>query len=59
MWALRVHGYVFAVSFCFITLMAASQKTDPSEGKFVTNYNILNFSVSFSFFCSVILLFKI
>jgi len=52
MWALRVHGYVFAVSFCFITLMAASQKTDPSEGKFVkTNYNILNFSVSFSFFC--------
>lgn len=33
MWALRVHGYVFAVSFCFITLMAASQKTDPSEVK--------------------------
>ncbi|XP_058737149.1 probable LRR receptor-like serine/threonine-protein kinase At1g06840 [Vicia villosa] len=31
--ALRVHGYVLSVSFCFIIFMAVSQKTDPSEVK--------------------------
>ncbi|XP_024625840.1 probable LRR receptor-like serine/threonine-protein kinase At1g06840 isoform X2 [Medicago truncatula] len=33
MWALRVHGYALAVSFCFIALVAASRKTDPLEVK--------------------------
>ncbi|KAL2330499.1 hypothetical protein Fmac_018080 [Flemingia macrophylla] len=28
---LRIHGYALAVSFCFITFIAASQRTDPSE----------------------------
>ncbi|RDX99689.1 putative LRR receptor-like serine/threonine-protein kinase, partial [Mucuna pruriens] len=29
--ALRIHGYALAVSFCFIILIAASQRTHPSE----------------------------
>ncbi|KAJ1407183.1 Tetratricopeptide-like helical domain superfamily [Sesbania bispinosa] len=31
--ALRIHGYALAVSFCFIIVIAASQRTDPSEVK--------------------------
>ncbi|KAL9315162.1 hypothetical protein ACSQ67_016163 [Phaseolus vulgaris] len=29
--AQRIHGYALAVSFCLITFIAASQRTDPSE----------------------------
>ncbi|KAJ1388222.1 Serine/threonine-protein kinase, active site, partial [Sesbania bispinosa] len=29
--ALRIHGYVLAISFCFIILKAATHQTDPSE----------------------------
>ncbi|QCE12136.1 probable LRR receptor-like serine/threonine-protein kinase At1g06840 [Vigna unguiculata] len=29
--ALRIHGYALALSFCLITFIAASQRTDPSE----------------------------
>ncbi|KAK7294904.1 hypothetical protein RJT34_17803 [Clitoria ternatea] len=29
--ALRIHGYALAVSLCFVILVAASQRTDPSE----------------------------
>jgi len=43
MWALRIHGYALAVSFCFITLMAASQKTDPLEGDFLVLKKLITF----------------
>ncbi|BAT83876.1 hypothetical protein LR48_Vigan503s000800 [Vigna angularis] len=29
--ALRIHGYALALSFCLITFIAASRRTDPSE----------------------------
>lgn len=40
MLTLRIYGYALAVSFCFITLIAASQRTDPSEGVFFYIKNI-------------------
>jgi len=62
MWAIRIHGYALAVSFCFSILMTASQKTDPLEGDLFCirrAYNNLNLSGSFCFFCPVILEFRI
>jgi len=38
--ALRIHGYALAVSFCLITFIAASQRTDPSEGEYALNLQI-------------------
>ncbi|KAE9622314.1 putative protein kinase RLK-Pelle-LRR-VIII-1 family [Lupinus albus] len=33
---LRIHGYAFAVSFCFIIFIATSQRIHPSEGNALT-----------------------
>jgi hypothetical protein len=60
MLVLRIYGYALAFSFCFITLMAASPRTHPSEGEFFLKQLILFLIfVTFFFFCPVILEFMI
>ena len=41
--ALRIHGYALAVSFCLITFIAASQRTDPSEGEYALHLQIFEY----------------
>ncbi|CAJ1813022.1 unnamed protein product [Sphenostylis stenocarpa] len=41
--ALRIHGYALAVSFCLITFIAASQRTDPSEGEFALRLQVFEY----------------
>ena len=61
---LRIHGYALAVSFCLIIFIAASQRTDPSEGEFADRLLALCGSVSlcvlgFYFFFSFLFFFLV